>query len=86
MASGCPIIATAVSGHVEAITDGQNGLLVPSQEPASLAIAIIRLLEDEGLRRRLGSAARATVERDYAWIMVAQRTLAGYERALALGK
>jgi glycogen synthase len=52
MASGLPIIATEVSGNVETVRSGVNGLLVPPQSPDSLMAAILRLVEDPSLRER----------------------------------
>jgi glycosyltransferase involved in cell wall biosynthesis len=58
MASGVPPVATAVGGVPEVVTDGRDGLLVPAGQPAALATAIGRLLDDVDLRSRLGAAAR----------------------------
>lgn len=63
MACGAPIAATAVGGVPELIEDGVHGLLVPPGDPAALAGAIGRLLEDRALAQRLGEAAR---ERQHA--------------------
>lgn len=61
MAAGVPIIATAVGGTPELITDGANGLLVPPHAPAELATAIARVLEDASLAEHLARNARRTV-------------------------
>ncbi len=58
MALGKPAVVTRVGGLPEVVDDGVTGLLVPSGEPGSLAGAIVRLLEDPGLRDRLGEAGR----------------------------
>ena len=55
------IVATPVDGSKEAIIDGQNGLLVPCQDPKSLADAILRLHHDKKLRMDLGNKAYATI-------------------------
>lgn len=57
MSQGLPIVATAVGGVPEAVTDGRNGLLVPSGSPEALADAIGRVAGDDVLRARLGRAA-----------------------------
>lgn len=62
MASGCAVIASRVGAIPELVEDGVTGLLVPPSDPAALAAAIRRLLEDPGLRQRLATAARACVE------------------------
>jgi glycosyltransferase involved in cell wall biosynthesis len=60
---GTPVVATAVGGVPEIVEDGTNGLLVPPNDPESLAAAIGRLLDDAGLRDRLRHGARPSVER-----------------------
>lgn len=53
-ATGLPVIATNIRGCVEAVHDGDNGLLVPARDARALADALGRLLADEALRRQLG--------------------------------
>ncbi len=57
MALGRPIAATAVGGVPGVIRDRETGLLVDPKDPIGLAFATVKLLEDEGLRLGLGSAA-----------------------------
>ncbi len=57
MAEGLPVVATAVGGTPEIIMDGENGLLVPPDDPMLLAKAIQSLLQDGMLRNRLGQRA-----------------------------
>ena len=59
MHAGNPIVATEASGIPEAVTSGQEGLLVPPADVPALAAALRRLLEDPAERRRMGDAARA---------------------------
>jgi glycosyltransferase involved in cell wall biosynthesis len=66
MALGLPVVASAVGGIPEMIVDGESGLLVPPADPASLAATLTQLVRDPELRRRLGAAARARVERVFA--------------------
>ena len=61
MARRKPVIASAVGGVPEVITDGIDGLLVPPADPQALAGAITRLAGDEPLRRRIGEAGYRTV-------------------------
>ena len=56
MAQGKAVVATAVGGIPEVITDGKTGLLVPANSPDKLAHAITVILKDEGLREQLGKA------------------------------
>jgi glycosyltransferase involved in cell wall biosynthesis len=58
---GCPVIGSAVDGIPEIITDGETGLLVPSEDDAALARAIDRYLADPALRDQFGAAHRARV-------------------------
>jgi glycosyltransferase involved in cell wall biosynthesis len=62
MAAGLPVIATAVGGIPEVVTDGTNGLLIPPRNPEALARALDRLLADPDFARRLGEQARAEAE------------------------
>jgi glycosyltransferase involved in cell wall biosynthesis len=66
MTVGRTVIATSVGGVPEVVRDGVNGLLVPPRDPSTLAQAIERLATDESLRRRMETAARETVRRDYS--------------------
>jgi glycosyltransferase involved in cell wall biosynthesis len=59
MATGIPVVASRVGGLPEVIADGVHGLLVPRRDPEAIAAAVGRLLDDEGLRTRLGRAAQA---------------------------
>lgn len=61
MACGKPAIACAGQGIEDVIRDGQNGLLVPADDTNALTAALIAVLQDSRLRRRLGSAARDTI-------------------------
>lgn len=61
MAAGLPVVATAVGGNSDAISDGVDGLLVPPRAPRALGDALSRLAEAPGLRARLGERARARV-------------------------
>jgi glycosyltransferase involved in cell wall biosynthesis len=63
MAHGRPVVATSVGGLVDAIEDGVSGVLVPPGDPGALREALERVLDDPGLRARLGAAARERVER-----------------------
>jgi len=83
MACGRPVIGAAVGGIPFTIADGETGCLVPPRDPAALAERLHVLLADAALRERMGRAARARVEREFTWPLVAQRTAALYEAMLA---
>jgi glycosyltransferase involved in cell wall biosynthesis len=64
MAAARPIVATDVGGVPDAVTHGTTGLLVPAGDPRALADAMLRVLSDPGLARRLaGAAQRAARDR-----------------------
>lgn len=58
-----PVAASAVKGHTDLITDGENGLLYPYGDSAACARQLLRLASDRALRERLAAQARADVER-----------------------
>jgi glycosyltransferase involved in cell wall biosynthesis len=63
MAAALPVVATDVGGNAEAVSDRETGLLVPPKAPDMLARAILELARSPDLRRQLGAAGRARVER-----------------------
>lgn len=63
-AHGLPVVAHDVGGVSEAVADGVTGLLVPPDEPARLAGAFEKLIQDAALRRRLGDAGRDWARRN----------------------
>ena len=66
MSAGLPVVSTAVGGIPEAITDGVEGSLVLPGDVAALSAAIDRLLSDDGLRRKMGLAARQKVNSTFS--------------------
>jgi len=66
LAAARPVVATRIDGVTEVVQHGTTGLLVPPQDPIALADAIILLLKDQGLARRLGEAGRKLVEERFA--------------------
>jgi glycosyltransferase involved in cell wall biosynthesis len=61
MAMGKPVVATDIRGCREEVVDGETGYLVPVQDPQRLAEAIIRVLSDRMLAKRMGEAGRRRV-------------------------
>jgi 1,2-diacylglycerol 3-alpha-glucosyltransferase len=80
MMQGLPCVAVERYGPREIVTDGVTGLLVPFEEGA-FADAVVRLLGDEPLRRRMGEAGRERA-REYDPIVVTDKLCAVYEEAL----
>ena len=66
MAMAKPIIATRIDGIVEQISDGEEGILVPSGDPDALAKAIIKVLTDTKSGKTIGLAARKKVEQEFS--------------------
>lgn len=58
---GVPVVATNVGGIPEIVIDGMNGILIPPRDPQALAQAVVKLLKDEALRRKMGDAGREWV-------------------------
>jgi len=84
MASGLPVVTTRVAGAAEWMHAGEDCLLLDvPPDPEQLAHHLDRLLDDEALRRRMGSAARATAERCWSAAVVAEQVLAVYGEVLA---
>ncbi|SCL21895.1 Glycosyltransferase involved in cell wall bisynthesis [Micromonospora nigra] len=79
MASGLPVVSTDVVGVRDCVRPDDNGLLVPAGDPAALAAAVRRLLDDAALRRRLAVRARRDVEREWSWPVIAGRITAVYD-------
>jgi Glycosyltransferase len=80
MACGIPVVATDVGGNREIVTEGVNGFLVPAGDPVSLADALMRLLEDEGLRLRIAENNRHKVAAEFSLKVMLQRQAGYYER------
>ena len=66
----------------EVVTDRQNGLIVPTQEPAAVAQAIQLLYDDRELVRRYGENARATIADEFSVERFCEKTLAVYDDLL----
>jgi glycosyltransferase involved in cell wall biosynthesis len=82
MACGRPVVATLAGGIPEAVADNVTGLLVPPQDDAAFAEAVVRLLKDGALRARFGEAGRARVLDAFSVERLVAGTTAVYERWL----
>lgn len=72
MAAGLPVVATAVGGVPEVVADSETGILVPPRDPGALSAAVLRLVRDGDLRKKLGAAGR-----ERARLFTAERTVSG---------
>lgn len=82
MAAGAPVIASAVGGIPEILTDGATGLLVEPGDPARFIERLAGLLRDVSSARSLALAAQTHVQA-YGWAAVVDGYLAAYESVLA---
>ncbi len=77
---GRPVVASRSGGIVDIIRHEETGLLVPPGEPAALAEAIGRLLEDPALAGRLGDAGRRHARENFSWDAITGRLVGLYRR------
>ena len=83
MAAGKAVVAPALGQIRELIHDGFNGLLHAWDDHHAMAEAVIRLLEDSGLRALLGANARSTIERGWTWDIQVGRMETVFREALS---
>lgn len=83
MASGCPVVASDIAANREVVRHGASGLLAPVRDPAALAGALRRIIDDRGLARALGEGARARVEERFSLPAVARGYRELFERLWA---
>jgi sugar transferase (PEP-CTERM/EpsH1 system associated) len=83
MASGLPVLATAVGGNPELIEAGVTGTLVPRDDPESMARAMRAYAESTELCRRHGMDARRTIERKFGMEAMVDAYMAIYDKLLA---
>ncbi|HWB69399.1 MAG TPA: lysylphosphatidylglycerol synthase domain-containing protein, partial [Solirubrobacterales bacterium] len=81
-AAGTPVIASAIAGYSDVVTDGVDGVLVPPADPQRLAEELQRAHHEPRRLAEMGEAARRSAQR-YAWPRVADRVTAVYEQAIA---
>ena len=77
-----PVVATTVGGLPELVEHGRTGYLVPPRDEKALAAAIVRLLQDQELRRHMGANGKRKIDTECAPQAVAQQTLAVYNQAV----
>lgn len=84
MASGCPVLNTAIPGSGVAWVSPheETGLTVPMNDAAALAAAARRLQEEPGLRDRLAEGGRARAQREFGCREMATRSLEIYRQVL----
>ena len=83
MATGLPVLATAVGGNRELVREGETGTLVPRDDPESMAIALRTYAESDELGRRQGEAARRAIENEFGMDAMVDGYMKIYETWLA---
>jgi glycosyltransferase involved in cell wall biosynthesis len=80
--AGKPVVATAVGGLPEVVIHGETGLLAPPRNEQALADAIVTLLRDPILRRRLGTNGQHIAQNEWSPPVVAKLTMIVYREAM----
>jgi glycosyltransferase involved in cell wall biosynthesis len=78
MAAGSPVVASRSGGVVETVKDRDTGFIVEKNDPQQLAHMLLRLLEDDELREKMGRAGRERALAKFTWDMVAETMLSRY--------
>jgi len=73
-AFGKPVIATSVGGLPEVVYDGQSGLLVPAEDAAALAKAILQLTSDRNQLKHMANYAQQLSQMKFSWQAIAKKT------------
>jgi L-malate glycosyltransferase len=82
MALSLPVVATDVGGNAEAVEDGVSGFVVPSEDPAAMAVAIARLLEDPVRAKAMGEAGKALVAEKFTIEAMMDQITGAYAKVL----
>jgi len=86
MASGKPVVVSDVGGLPEVVEPGRTGFIVAQNDPRSLASAILTIMQNDALHKKMSTEARKVVEKDFSWKRIAEETLKLYEGSLGKGK
>jgi len=84
MAMGKGIVASRLGQIGEVLVDEETALLVEPGNVEELRAALVRLIEDAGMRKSLGVKARETAEREHTWMHNARRVLQAYQSLTGL--
>lgn len=80
MASGLPVVASAVGGIPETLAGGECGILIPPNDSDALADALLRLIAQPELRQRMGAAGRARAVEAFSMDAVTEALISWYQR------
>ena len=84
MACGAAVVASRVGGIPEVVADGETGLLVPPDDPDTLAAALNALLRDRDRAAAMGARGRARAAAEFDWTAIAAQTVALYRELAGL--
>jgi glycosyltransferase involved in cell wall biosynthesis len=82
MVAGLPVVASRVGGVPELVEDGVTGFLVPPRDPRALVGALQKVLDDPGLRSRMGTAGREKAIREFGLAEMVRKTHHVYDEVL----
>mgnify|MGYP000075102857 CR=1 FL=1 len=82
MASGLPVLATAVGANPQLVDEGRTGYVVPAGNPDALANGLLRLASDPNRAKAMGEQGRAEVEKRFSLASMVAGYEAVYERML----
>lgn len=82
MASGKPIVSTRVGGIPEIVENGRTGLLIPPMNSEMLAEAILKLADNEKLRKKMGRNGREKAVKKFDWNVIVEKWLSTYEKII----
>jgi glycosyltransferase involved in cell wall biosynthesis len=82
MAAGTPVVGTRSGALPETVVEGETGFLVEKNDPKALARQILRLLQNDDLREKMGRAARRRALSTFTWELAADRAAGFYRRVL----
>jgi len=82
MALGLAVVVTDIPGNRALVEDGETGIFIPPNNPEALAQVLLKLLDDESLRKRLGQNAKEHVEKYFASSNMGRETIQIYNKFL----
>jgi glycosyltransferase involved in cell wall biosynthesis len=82
MAAGVPVVASGIDGLSEIISHEENGIKVFPQNPSSIFWGVDRVLSDRGLAEHLKEKGRESIEKEFSWSIIAEKTLDLYKGAI----
>jgi len=82
MASGRPVVVSNAGGSIEIVKNNETGILVEFGDVKGIADAIVKILKDEELARKMGEKGRKRIEEEYSWEKEADRIEEIYEELI----